>query len=286
MVFQRFAEGKAVYRRLGYEGATKLVDTVSDRIGSNWEGGTRGVPANNAQKRQLVDALLQSIAEEQAHSPSPPPAAQTPAPTPATPQPDRKLVFDTVYQGSVQSIVKVYYGSNGRGELGFAPFIQYFAVPATVTASIPKHLETPPIKHPIWEESHRHRWIKRQDVAFEVCRQAPGFLKQVNARAAAFGRAEHQTIQQITLDAAVHRVAALMQNAINANASKKRDPASVTTLSAVYKQLRGGEQRIVVKRASGGVPTVKMPADALQAWLHVASNGDVDALVNELYSKK
>ncbi len=87
MVFQKFAEGKVVYRRLGYEGATRLMDTVADRIGSEWVGGSRGVPGNNAQKRQLMTALLQCIAEEGTNKPaaaSAPVSAPSPSPIPAS----------------------------------------------------------------------------------------------------------------------------------------------------------------------------------------------------------
>jgi hypothetical protein len=109
MVFQKFAEGKVVYRRLGYEGATRLMDTVADRIGSEWVGGTRGVPGNNAQKRQLMTTLLQCIAEEGTNKPaaaSAPVSAPSPTPIPASLNPptvaelpvsavvSRKLVFD------------------------------------------------------------------------------------------------------------------------------------------------------------------------------------------------
>ncbi len=64
MVLQKYAEGKVVYHRLGYEGATRLMDTVADHIGSVWVGGSRGVPGNNAWKHQLMTALLQCIAQE------------------------------------------------------------------------------------------------------------------------------------------------------------------------------------------------------------------------------
>ena len=92
MVLQKFAEGKAVYRRLGYEGATRLLDTVADRIGIEWVGGSRGVPGNNAQKRQLMNALLQCIAEEgtvkpAAASEATPAAAASLAPVPASSTP-------------------------------------------------------------------------------------------------------------------------------------------------------------------------------------------------------
>ncbi len=50
MVLQKFAEGKVVHHRLGYEGATGLMDTVADHIGKCMGGGSHGVPGNNAWK--------------------------------------------------------------------------------------------------------------------------------------------------------------------------------------------------------------------------------------------
>ena len=86
MVLHKLAEGKMVYRRLGYEGATRLMDTVADHIGS---------------------ALLQCIAEAgNGKSASTSASAPSPAPVPASLSPptvaelpvsavvSRNLVFD------------------------------------------------------------------------------------------------------------------------------------------------------------------------------------------------
>ncbi len=305
MVLQKFAEGKVVYRRLGYEGATRLLDTVADRIGSEWVGGSRGVPGNNAQKRQLMTALLQCIAEEEngklaaasvALAPSP---APSPAPTPASPTiaalpgsaaVSRKLAFDDSLDktGGVPALMKVYLD-------GPMAFIKYFPVHpcGPLPAQFRPDREQPPRCH---LDSYKDLWDKRRDLAFEVCRQACALQQSVNAKVPAFENRRQEEARQskkkfeaceVSMDprTAASKVAALLQAAMQANKRNGCHLQSIVTLSKMFKDLREGKENVDVHRSSSkNRPNSRVPASSLQGWLCIASSSDADAMVAELYA--
>lgn len=242
MVLQTFAEGKVVYRRLCYEGATRLLDTVADRMRSDWEGDSRGVPGNKAQKRQLMTALLQCIAEEESAKPAPAPAPTAPlAASPASGSPgpalttslptvtvsaavSRKLVFykASIDTAGIAALLQVYLD----GYSGFFPFIKYFPLP-TCDPSLPAQFCPDQEQQPRWEGSYRDAWDKRKDLVFEVCKQASAFNLQqaVNAGVPvveACRQEEHKQskkkfvvcVVSMDLRTAASKAAALLQDAM------------------------------------------------------------------------
>ena len=319
MVFQKFAEGKVVYRRLCYEGATRLLDTVADRVGSDWQGGSRGVPGNNAQKRQLMTALLQCIAEEDSArsattpvqavplaSPSPPPPT-SPGPAP-TSKPVTNTVFVSVTNTGFQKLVldgasldvagiAAWISVYLDGYSGSSPFIKYYPM-------LPSDPELPDEFRPAQEKSPGFKekrfgdlWDKRRHLAFEVCRQASALQKAVNARAPVLEARRKEKIGQshgkyverkVSMDSrtAARKVTALLQAAIEANKTNGCHPQSIETLSRMFQHLRAGKQEeIPVHRSKGkNMPPSCMPASSLQGWLCIASVSDIDAIVAELYA--
>ncbi len=321
MVLQNFAEGKVVYRRLGYEGATRLLDTVADRIGSEWVGGSRGVPGNNAQKRQLMTALLQCIAEEEngrsaaasavtlaaasgpalaaAPSPAPVQASSSPptvAELPVSAMVSRKLVFDgaSLDNWGVAALIQVYLD----GYLGFSPFIKYFPV-HPFDPSLPAQFRPDQEQPPPWDKrnSHRDVWDKRKDLAFEVCRQAYALQQAVNARVPVFEacrQEEHRqskkkfVAREVSMDlrTAASKVAALLQAAMQTNKKNGCHPQTIATLSKMFKDLRAGKQDADVHRSSSSnKPNPRVPASSLQGWMCIASSSDIDTMLTDLYTQ-
>lgn len=142
--------------RLCYEGATRLLDTVPDRIGTDGEGDSRGVPGNSAQKRLLMIALLQCIAKEESAKPAsaPAPLAAPVAPSPASGSPGL---------AGIAALLQVYLD----GCLGFSPFIKYLPLP-TCHPSLPAQFPPDQEHLPCREGGHRGAWDKRKDLVFEV----------------------------------------------------------------------------------------------------------------------
>ena len=314
MVSQKFAEGRVLYRRMCYEGATRLLDTVADRIGSDWQGGSRGVPGNNAQKRQLMTALLQCIAEEESArsaaspaqavplAPPSPPSPASPGPAPTSPlltntvsaAVSKKLVIDgaSLDAAGITAWINVYLD----GYNGSSPFIKYYPMH-------PSDPELPDEFRPVQEKSPGFKekrfgdlWDKRRHLAFEVCRQASALQKAVNARLPVLearrkekhGQSKTKYVEhKVSMDlrTAVSKVTALLQAAIQANKKNGCHPQSIETLSRMFQHLRAGEQVVPVHRSNGkNMPPSSVYASSLQSWMCIASSSDVDAMVAELYA--
>ena len=259
MVLHKLAEGKMVYRRLGYEGATRLMDTVADHIGS---------------------ALLQCIAEAgNGKSASTSASAPSPAPVPASLSPptvaelpvsavvSRNLVFDRASidkAGGAAALIRVYLD----GYLGFFPFIKYF--PVQPCGPLPAQFSPDQEQQPRWEGSHRDQWDKRNDLAFEVCRQAYALQQAVNARVPGFEAHRNKETRKskkkfhghdvsMDLRTAASKAAGLLQAAIQANKKSGCHPQSVGTFSKMFKELRAGKEDAEVHRSKND-PKAPAPA--------------------------
>lgn len=68
------------------------------------------------------------------------------------------------------------------GPMGFSLFTKYFRVPSGIP--LPAQFRLEEERHPSWEAGKlRDQWLKRRDLAFEVCMQAYALQQAVNARA-------------------------------------------------------------------------------------------------------
>lgn len=167
--------------------------------------GLAKLPSNNAKKCQLLDTLL-TLIDSNHHNAyvMPGPAAKpevsaiddqvaAAADRPPTPQPHdtltgsvmlpRTLVFDG---SSIDSAgVSALTGVCLDGYMGFPPFIKYFPVPTQF--DLPGQFRPTEERHPRWEASKlADQWIKRRDLAFEVCIQAAALCSAVNSSAIEF----------------------------------------------------------------------------------------------------
>ena len=161
--------------------------------------GLAKLPSNNAKKCQLLDTLL-TLIDSNHHNAyvMPGPAAKpevsaiddqvaAAADRPPTPQPHdtltvsvmlpRTLVFDG---SSIDSAgVSALTGVCLDGYMGFPPFIKYFPVPTQFY--LPGQFRPTEERNPRWEASKlADQWLKRRDLAFEVCIQAAALCSAVN----------------------------------------------------------------------------------------------------------
>ena len=290
----------------------QLVDTLVTLIDSNHHNayvmpGPAGKPENVDIDQQTLlcqqisaDPLPVSAGELQGNvtmackAPVTPPAAAELAVSVAT---SRKLVFDgsNIDSAGVSALIRVYLD----GYMGFSPFIKYFSVPSATT--LPAEFRPMEERHPRWEASKlADQWLKRIDLAFEVCRQAPALQQVVNARAFEFERSREEQHKEearrsklknkfqsrkvsIDLRTAASKVATLLQTAMQTNKKNGCHPQSIVTLSAMFKDLRAGKPDAVVHRSKNDPSPQCLPACSLQAWMCIASSSDVDAMVAELY---
>lgn len=273
------------------------------RIGSDWQGGSRGVPGNNAQKRQLMTALLQCIAEEDNPRSAAAPAQAVPFAPPLPPSSapscpalvsplhtitvSQKLVIDgaSLDAAGVPALIKVYLD----GYMGSSPFIRYYPV-LPFDPDLPAELRPAQEKSPGFNEKRfGDLRNKRRHLAFEVCRQASALQQAVNAKVPvleARRQEEHRQSKKKYVECKVSNIAALLQAAIQANKKTGCHPQSIETLSTMFKHLRTREQDSVPVHRSNGknMPPSSVSASSLQGWLCIASSSDVDAMVAELYA--
>lgn len=220
---------------------------------------------------------------------TPPVTAELPVSAATT----RKLVFDgsSIDSTGVLALIKVYLD----GYMGFYPFIKYFPVPTQF--DLPAQFRPTEERHPRWEASKlADQWLKRRDLAFEVCIQAPALQQAVNARAVVVGRIREEQHKEearrsklknnfqsrkvsINLRTAASKVADLLQTAMQTNKKSGCYPQSIVTLSAMFKDLRGGKQDAVIHRSKNDPSPQCLPACSLQDWLYIASSSDVEAIV-------
>lgn len=220
---------------------------------------------------------------------TPPAAAELPVSLATS----RKLVFDgsSIDSAGVSALIRVYLD----GYMGFSPFVKYFPVP--IQFNLPAEFRPTEGRHPRWEASKlADQWLKRRDLAFEVCIQASALQQVVNARATEVERdrqEEHRqnkkkfVAREVSMDlrTAASKVAALLQTAIQTNKKSGCHPQSIVTLSTMFQHLRAGEQDVPVHRSNGkNMPLSSVSASSLQAWLCIASSSDIDAIVAELYA--
>ena len=210
---------------------------------------------------------------------------------PVSAAPSRKLGFDgsSMDSAGISALTGVYLD----GYMGFSPFIKYFPVPTKF--DLPAQFRPTEERHPRWEASKlADQWLKRKDLAFEVCIQAAALRSAVNSRAVDFetnrkeaARSSKQKYQQrevsIDLRTAASNVAALLQIAIQTNKKSGCHPQSIVTLSAMFKDLRAGKPDAVVHRSKNDPSPQCLPFTSLQGWMCIASASDVDAIVAELY---
>lgn len=304
LVNDSFEKGATVYMHLtGPRGKYLLHE-------AQMQPGLEQPPTTNAGKLQLLDALMALINSNRfdqmmptakpeewqgddatAHkAPSTPPMV---AELPVSAAAPRKLGFDgsNIDRAGVSALMRVYLD----GHMGLTPFIKYFPVPSSLT--VPAQFIPEEAKHPGWEASKlADQWLKRRDVAFEVCMQASPLQQAVNARVLAFEARRQEACRQskakfvahevsMDLRTAASKVAALLQAAMQTNKQNSCHPQSIVTLSTMFKDLRAGRQDAEVHRSSkkGECPQ-RLPASSLQGWLSIASSNDVDAMVAELYA--
>lgn len=210
---------------------------------------------------------------------------------PVSAAPSRKLVFDgsSMDSAGVSALTGMYLD----GYMGFSPFIKYFPVPTKF--DLPAQFRPTEERHPRWEASKlADQWLKRKDLAFEVCIQAAALRSAVNSRAVDFetnrkeaARSSKQKYQprevSIDLRTAASNVAALLQTAIQTNKKSGCHPQSIVTLSAMFKDLRAGKPDAVVHRSKNDPSPQCLPFASLQGWMCIASASDVDAMVAKLY---
>lgn len=284
------------------------------------------LPSNNTEKRQLLDTLVTLIdsnhhnayimpapaakpenvdtdrqtlfcqqisadplpVKAACKAPVTPPAA---AELPVSAATYRKLVFDgsSIDSAGVSALIRVYLD----GYIRFSPFIKYFPVPTQF--NLPAEFRPTTERHPCWEASKlADQWLKRRDLAFEVCLQASALQQVVNARATEVERdrqEEHRqnkkkfVAHEVSMDlrTAADKVAALLQAAMQANKKNGCHPQSVVTLSTMFKDLRAGKQDAEVHRSKNDPTPRRLQAGSLEGWMCIACSGDVDAIVQDLY---
>lgn len=297
LVQDSFSRGSTVYTHLCGPDGKRLLHAAK------LQPGMAQVPSNNAEKRQLMDTLLTLINNNQhVHlygMPGQPEASSSeqtvsaPAAGPSTPPPDaaqtvsvmlpRKLVFDgaSIDKAGIQLLARVYLDGFDR----FPPFIKFFPVP-TQYFPLPDEFRPESQKAPEWEDKSKMRqhWIRRKDLAFEICKQAYWLQQKVNARALEYGSQKKLKTRGvgISLRAAASKVANLLQNAMEANKQSGQHPQTLVAVSAMFKDLMqpGKEDAIVYD----GKVKVRKPKAELQSWLAIASSSDIDAMVKELYA--
>ena len=285
-------------------GKLKLVDTLMALINSNQlcqlklSSDPEGMDTD--QQKQFAqqiraDPLYDSAGQWQGDVTTGCKAPVTPPVTgelPVSAAPSRKLVFDASSMDSagVSALTGVYLD----GYMGFSPFIKYFPVPTKF--DLPAQFRPTEERHPRWEASKlADRWLKRKDLAFEVCIQAPALQQAVNARAPEVERIRQEeyrqskkkfVLREVSMDlrTAASKVAALLQSAIQANKKSGCHPQSIVTLSAMFKDLRAGKSDAVVHRNKNDPSPQCLPFASLQGWLCIASASDVNAMVAELYA--
>ncbi|DBA94582.1 TPA: hypothetical protein ACH3X1_002165 [Trebouxia sp. C0004] len=176
---------------------------------------------------------------------------------------------------------------------GVSPFVKYFPVPTQF--NLPAEFRPTEERHPRWEASKlADQWLKRRDLAFEVCIQAAALHSAVNSRAVEFesdrkeaARRSKQKYQprevSIDLRTAASKVAALLQTAMQTNKKNGCHPQSIVTLSAMFKDLQAGKPDALVHRSKNDPSPQCLPFTSLQGWMCIASASDVDAIVAELY---
>ena len=217
-------------------GKLKLLDTLMDLINSNQLGQLKlpAKPEGMDTDQQVLltiaitaDPLPLSWTNRQGDA-----AAAYKLIAPATPPlptelpaPSRKLVFDgaSIDRAGVPALMRVYLD----GYMGFSPFIKYFHVPSVIP--LPDEFKPEEEQHPSWEAPKlRDQWLKRKNVTFEVCMQAPALQQAVNARALEVERSREDKSRRskirhqprhvsIDLRTAASKVAGLLQAAMQAN---------------------------------------------------------------------
>lgn len=303
LVQDSFSRGSTVYTHLcGPDGKCLL-------HAAKLQPGLAKVPSNNAEKRQLLDTLLTLINNNQHNNPygmpgqpAKPEASSSeqtvsaPAAGPSTPPPDaapiasvllpRKLVFDgtSIDKAGIPLLARVYLDGFDR----FPPFIKFFPVP-TQYSPLPDEFRPESEKAPEWENktTMRQHWIRRRDLAYEICKQAYWLQQKVNAQALEYGRKKNLKTRgvSISLKAAASKVAGLLQHAMEANKKINQHPQTLVELNAMFKDLMQGkvDKMTVYEGKKTDIEATK-PASLLQYWLCIASSSDLDAMVAELYA--
>ena len=272
-------------------GKLKLLDTLMALINSNMDTEQQMRFAQQIS----ADPLPASAGEWQGDvtaaykAPVTPPAA---AELPVSAATSRQLVFDgsSIDSAGVSALTRVYLD----GYMGFSPFVKYFPVPTQF--DLPAGFRPTEERHPRWEASKlADQWLKRRDLAFEVCIQAAALHSAVNSSAVDFetdrkeaARSSKQKYQprQVSIDlrTAASKVADLLQTAMQTNKKNGCHPQSIVTLSAMFKELRAGKPDAVVHRSKNDTSPQRLPFASLQGWLSIASSSEVDAMVVELYA--
>ncbi|DBA88391.1 TPA: hypothetical protein ACH3X2_004885 [Trebouxia sp. C0005] len=257
LVRDSFTTGAKVYLHLCGPNGKHLLHAAK------MQPGLAKLPSNNAEKRQLLGTLV-TLIDSNHHN-----AYVMPGPA-AKPED-----MDTEHQ---------------------TLFLQQISADP-LPFNLPAEFRSIEERHPRWEASKlADQWLKRRDLAFEVCIQASALQQVANARAAEVERGRQEEHRQnkkkfvareasMDLRAAADKVAALLQAAIQTNKKTGCHPQTIETLSRMFKDLRSGQQEAKMHRSNGkNMPPSSMPASSLQGWLCTASSSDIDAMVADLYA--
>ena len=198
--------------------------------------------------------------------------------------PPRKLVFDG--KGIILAqLMRVYL--EGLISLSrFPPLIRFFLLPDKY-GPLPAQFR-PETEKAGWEHGNFTKlWEKREDAAYEVCKQAYELQRKVAAKALEYGSKKKLKTRGVGIDlmTAVRKVTALLQAALDANQKANQRPQTLPELSMMFKHLlEGRPQPIVTISNVVSEEDRKRLASSLQGWVCIANNSDVDAIVAELFA--